>query len=51
MEYQLLSKEIAKLIDTVSNKDVVFKKSTVVTPKRNSSFTNKTTLKPAPVVP
>ncbi len=50
MEYQLLSKEITKLISNLPNKDAVFKK-TAVTPKRNSSFTNKSTIKPAPTVP
>jgi hypothetical protein len=50
MEYQLLSKEIAKLIDSIPNRDTVFKK-TAVTPKRNSSFTNKSILKLAPTVP
>lgn len=34
------------MIEAFSNKDATFKKTSVVTPKRNSSFTNKSTLRP-----
>jgi hypothetical protein len=52
MEYQLLSKEIAKLLDGIANKDTnCFKKTPSNTPKRNSSFTNRSIVKPVPQIP
>lgn len=34
MEYQLLSKELNKHIDSLCNKDAIFKKTPITTPKK-----------------
>lgn len=46
MEYQQISKEISKIIEGLSGKEVSFKKSVPTTPQRNKSFSNKSVIKP-----
>lgn len=46
MEYQQITKEIAKIINVLAGKEASFKKTAPITPKRNKSFSNKSGIKP-----